>query len=228
VDPTGQGPRRVAHAAGPRRYTTSYRRIGGRKTCRSRRVMSSGYMPAVCSNRFGATTFRSRQSASQHPQVPDRVDGDLVTPTSPPERTTDAVEISRVRSLREPQAISRRAQGRHRPCLAPAGCCEALWRDRNVVAPNPIRADRRHVSGKLITRRDLHVFLPPIGGTTLYYLGDPAAMRDPARTLTCRIHDECNGSDVSARTSVMPSLSHPRRSRNAFDGPGGGRRTDRV
>src|SRR5260221_1114476 len=63
---------------------------------------------------------------------------------------------------------------------------------------------------ELITRRDLHVFLPPIGGTTLYIFGDPAAMRDPARTLTCRIHDECNGSDDfrSEICTCRPYLTH--------------------
>jgi GTP cyclohydrolase N terminal len=34
---------------------------------------------------------------------------------------------------------------------------------------------------ELVTRRDLHVFLPPIGGTTLYIFGDPTAIHDPAR-----------------------------------------------
>jgi GTP cyclohydrolase II len=63
---------------------------------------------------------------------------------------------------------------------------------------------------ELVTRRDLHVFLPPIGGTTLYLFGDPAAMRDPERTLTCRIHDECNGSDVfgSDICTCRPYLTH--------------------
>jgi GTP cyclohydrolase II len=63
---------------------------------------------------------------------------------------------------------------------------------------------------ELVTRRDLHVFLPPIGGTTLYIFGDPAALRDPARSLTCRIHDECNGSDVfgSDICTCRPYLTH--------------------
>jgi len=63
---------------------------------------------------------------------------------------------------------------------------------------------------ELVTRRDLHVFLPPIGGTTLYIFGDPAAIHDPARQLTCRIHDECNGSDVfgSDICTCRPYLSH--------------------
>ena len=63
---------------------------------------------------------------------------------------------------------------------------------------------------ELVTRRDLHVFLPPIGGTTLYIFGDPAAICDPARPLTCRIHDECNGSDVfgSDICTCRPYLTH--------------------
>jgi GTP cyclohydrolase II len=63
---------------------------------------------------------------------------------------------------------------------------------------------------ELVTRRDLQVFLPPIGGITLYIFGDPAAIHDPARTLTCRIHDECNGSDVfgSDICTCRPYLTH--------------------
>jgi GTP cyclohydrolase II len=63
---------------------------------------------------------------------------------------------------------------------------------------------------ELVTRRDLHVFLPPIGGMTLYIFGDAAAIHDPARPLTCRIHDECNGSDVfgSDICTCRPYLTH--------------------
>lgn len=63
---------------------------------------------------------------------------------------------------------------------------------------------------ELVTRSDLHVFLPPIGGTTLYIFGDPSAIGDPARPLTCRIHDECNGSDVfgSDICTCRPYLTH--------------------
>ncbi|MEA3052867.1 MAG: hypothetical protein QOG72_1770, partial [Sphingomonadales bacterium] len=49
---------------------------------------------------------------------------------------------------------------------------------------------------ELVTRPDLSVFLPPIGGMTLYIFGDPASLGDTGKTLTCRVHDECNGSDV--------------------------------
>src|SRR5262249_24817037 len=49
---------------------------------------------------------------------------------------------------------------------------------------------------ELITRTDLEVFLPPIGGVTVYIFGDVAAIADPRRELAVRVHDECNGSDV--------------------------------
>jgi GTP cyclohydrolase II len=63
---------------------------------------------------------------------------------------------------------------------------------------------------ELVTRPDMSVFLPPIGGITLYMFGDPAAIADPARRLTCRVHDECNGSDVfgSDICTCRPYLTH--------------------
>jgi GTP cyclohydrolase II len=63
---------------------------------------------------------------------------------------------------------------------------------------------------ELVTRPDISVFLPPIGGMTLYIFGDPAALGDPKRTLACRVHDECNGSDVfgSDICTCRPYLVH--------------------
>jgi len=49
---------------------------------------------------------------------------------------------------------------------------------------------------ELLTRRDLNLFLPPIGGQTVYIFGNPAYLSDPSKELTVRVHDECNGSDV--------------------------------
>ncbi|MFO1258943.1 MAG: GTP cyclohydrolase II [Gammaproteobacteria bacterium] len=49
---------------------------------------------------------------------------------------------------------------------------------------------------ELITRPDLDVFLPPIGGTTIYVFGNVKDLADAKVPLTCRVHDECNGSDV--------------------------------
>lgn len=48
----------------------------------------------------------------------------------------------------------------------------------------------------LIKRKDLEVFLPPIGGHTVYIFGDPNKVGDPSVKLSARVHDECNGSDV--------------------------------
>ncbi len=63
---------------------------------------------------------------------------------------------------------------------------------------------------ELVTRSDLEVFLPPIGGQTLYILGDPRALADARVTLTARVHDECNGSDVfgSDICTCRPYLTH--------------------
>lgn len=63
---------------------------------------------------------------------------------------------------------------------------------------------------ELVTRPDLHVFLPPIGSTTAYVFGDMAAITDPKRELACRVHDECNGSDVfgSDICTCRPYLTH--------------------
>ena len=63
---------------------------------------------------------------------------------------------------------------------------------------------------ELVTRPDLDVFLPPIGGTTIYLLGDVARLGRPETRITCRIHDECNGSDVfgSDICTCRPYLAH--------------------
>jgi len=63
---------------------------------------------------------------------------------------------------------------------------------------------------ELVTRRDLSVFLPPIGGHTVYVFGDLAKLGDPATKVACRVHDECNGSDVfgSDICTCRPYLVH--------------------
>jgi GTP cyclohydrolase II len=63
---------------------------------------------------------------------------------------------------------------------------------------------------ELVTRPDLKVFLPPIGGITLYIFGDPAYLGRGDKRLTCRVHDECNGSDVfgSDICTCRPYLTH--------------------
>jgi GTP cyclohydrolase II len=63
---------------------------------------------------------------------------------------------------------------------------------------------------ELVTRPDMHVFLPPIGGATLYLFGDIAKLNAPRIEITCRVHDECNGSDVfgSDICTCRPYLIH--------------------
>jgi GTP cyclohydrolase II len=63
---------------------------------------------------------------------------------------------------------------------------------------------------ELITRSDLEVFLPPIGGLTLYFFGAMETISDPNVPLAARVHDECNGSDVfgSDICTCRPYLTH--------------------
>jgi GTP cyclohydrolase II len=63
---------------------------------------------------------------------------------------------------------------------------------------------------ELVTRSDLEVFLPPIGGQTVYIFGEPRDLADPQVELTARVHDECNGSDVfgSDICTCRPYLTH--------------------
>jgi GTP cyclohydrolase II len=63
---------------------------------------------------------------------------------------------------------------------------------------------------ELVTRPDLEVFLPPIGGMTVYLFGDVAKLPDHRTKITCRVHDECNGSDVfgSDICTCRPYLIH--------------------
>jgi len=63
---------------------------------------------------------------------------------------------------------------------------------------------------ELVTRPDLQVFLPPIGGATIYLFGDVTKLANPRTQITCRVHDECNGSDVfgSDICTCRPYLIH--------------------
>jgi GTP cyclohydrolase II len=63
---------------------------------------------------------------------------------------------------------------------------------------------------ELVTRPDLKVFLPPIGGMTLYFFGDLTRLGDAKTRIACRLHDECNGSDVfgSDICTCRPYLAH--------------------
>ncbi len=63
---------------------------------------------------------------------------------------------------------------------------------------------------ELVTRPDLKIMLPPIGSSTAYIFGDINDLKNPDIELTCRVHDECNGSDVfgSDICTCRPYLTH--------------------
>jgi GTP cyclohydrolase II len=63
---------------------------------------------------------------------------------------------------------------------------------------------------ELVTRPDIEVFLPPIGGTTVYFFGAVEKIAEPGIVIACRVHDECNGSDVfgSDICTCRPYLVH--------------------
>lgn len=110
--------------------------------------------------------------------------------------------------------------------LAPSGDCivtkaaiEPVWflpgiAKRFHVAEGELRRILfEHTGGmfpELVTRPDLEVFLPPIGGLTLYFFGDVSKISDPSQKLAVRVHDECNGSDVfgSDICTCRPYLAH--------------------
>ena len=63
---------------------------------------------------------------------------------------------------------------------------------------------------ELVTRPDLELFLPPIGGATIYFFGDVSKLGKAETKIACRLHDECNGSDVfgSDICTCRPYLAH--------------------
>lgn len=104
-------------------------------------------------------------------------------------------------------------------CTVTKAAVEPVWylpgiAKRYNIAESALRRTLFENTGgmypELVTRSDLKVFLPPIGGMTIYIFGDPAAISDPTRELAVRVHDECNGSDVfgSDICTCRPYLTH--------------------
>ncbi len=90
-------------------------------------------------------------------------------------------------------------------CVVTKAAVEPVWHLPGIATRFAIpesklrRALFEHTGGmfpELITRHDLAVFLPPIGGQTLYFFGEMDRIAEPGSELTVRVHDECNGSDV--------------------------------
>ena len=63
---------------------------------------------------------------------------------------------------------------------------------------------------ELVTRPDIEILLPPIGGMTVYFFGSVEKIADTDTVIACRVHDECNGSDVfgSDICTCRPYLVH--------------------
>jgi len=63
---------------------------------------------------------------------------------------------------------------------------------------------------ELVTRPDIKIFLPPIGGMSVYIVGPTEYLGDSSKRVTVRVHDECNGSDVfgSDICTCRPYLVH--------------------
>lgn len=104
-------------------------------------------------------------------------------------------------------------------CKVTKAAIEPVWylpavAERFNISESDLRRGLfEHTGGmfpELITRPDLHVLLPPIGGQTVYFFGDVATIPDLSKELTIRIHDECNGSDVfgSDICTCRPYLIH--------------------
>ena len=79
---------------------------------------------------------------------------------------------------------------------------------------------------ELVTRPDLKVMLPPIGSTTAYIFGDPANLAKKDIKLSCRVHDECNGSDVfgsdicTCRPYLLWGIEHAAKTAQEENGAG--------
>lgn len=104
-------------------------------------------------------------------------------------------------------------------CLVTKAAVEPVWYLPGIAKRFGIkesdlrRALFEHTAGmfpELVTRGDLEVFLPPIGGQTVYIFGEVADISDASKTLAVRVHDECNGSDVfgSDICTCRPYLVH--------------------
>ena len=80
---------------------------------------------------------------------------------------------------------------------------------RSGPAPLPVRADRRHVSRAGHPARPQRLPAADRRHDALH-LRRPGLLGDKRKTLTCRVHDECNGSDVfgSDICTCRPYLTH--------------------
>jgi GTP cyclohydrolase II len=104
-------------------------------------------------------------------------------------------------------------------CVVTKAAIEPVWylpgiAERFSIEEGELRRSLfEHTGGmfpELITRPDLPIFMPPIGGHTVYIFGDPSFLGRSDKDVACRVHDECNGSDVfgSDICTCRPYLTH--------------------
>jgi GTP cyclohydrolase II len=124
----------------------------------------------------------------------------------------DAVETGRL-------AVDGKILREGRDVVVTKAAIEPVWylpeiaRRFGCTETNLRRTLFEHTGGmfpELVTRPDLSMFLPPIGGTTIYIFGEVRSIADPSTKLAVRVHDECNGSDVfgSDICTCRPYLVH--------------------
>ena len=103
-----------------------------------------------------------------------------------------------------------RRQDRHRSGLVSARHRRTLRHERGRAAPHAVRADRRHVSRARDAARPARVPAADRRHHASICSAMSRGCRDRRRQLTCRVHDECNGSDVfgSDICTCRPYLIH--------------------
>jgi GTP cyclohydrolase II len=142
----------------------------------------------------------------------------------PPE-IREAVEAGRL----EPDGVILKAEEEHRngkatgkishACPITEIAIDPVWHlpgiaDRLGISELDLRRTLVEQTGgmyaDLVTRRDLQVFLPPIGQTLVIIFGDVKKLSDPKTNVTVRVHDACIGSDVlsSDVCCCRPYLTH--------------------
>jgi len=124
----------------------------------------------------------------------------------------DAVKLGRLKIDGEIMKTSEQAcvtKAAFDPVWYFPGICQRLGVEEHVLR-RCIFEQTGGMFPELITRYDLEVFLPPIGGITVYIFGNPNYISDPSKKLAVRVHDECNGSDVfgSDICTCRPYLVH--------------------
>eukprot|EP00298_Acanthocystis_sp_HF-20_P005026 c15311_g1_i1.p1 GENE.c15311_g1_i1~~c15311_g1_i1.p1 ORF type:complete len:804 (-),score=346.94 c15311_g1_i1:76-2421(-) len=80
--------------------------------------------------------------------------------------------------------------------IEPAWNLPAIAERLKIPEPKLREKLAKYTQIKEMTDTSRKVFLPPIGGATVYFFGDPRKLADPKTQVAVRCHDECNGSDV--------------------------------